>query len=99
MKLNAYTIYDVASGVYTRPFFTGSDGEATRSFKDIATDAEHPIGQHPEDYTLYRNGTYNDNTGKLVSEELEKLMTGLQCVTAARQINQDNIEQLERKVS
>lgn len=92
MKLNAYTIYDVASGTYMRPFFTSADGEATRGFKDIATDANHAVGQHPEDYTLFRVGTWNDVTGKLEGEELEKLMTGLECVAASRNVDKDQLE-------
>ena len=59
MKLNAYTIFDVASGTYMRPFFCGADGEATRGFNDIALDANHEVGKHPQDYTLYRMGSFN----------------------------------------
>ncbi len=91
MKLNAYTIYDVAAGTYSRPYFCGSDGEATRGFKDIATDAEHPVGQHPEDYTLYRTGNFNTSTGEMGTENLEKLMTGLQCVSMDRNPKQDEL--------
>ncbi len=92
MKLNAYTIYDVAAGTYSRPYYCGSDGEATRGFKDIATDAEHPIGQHPEDYTLYRCGNFNTSSGDVGKEQLEKLMTGLQCVTMDRNPNQADLK-------
>lgn len=92
MKLNAYTIFDVASGTYMRPFFTGADGEAKRGFKDIASDAEHAVGQHPEDYTLYRVGSWNDVTGKLEGEELEKLMTGLECQAEIRSPHKANLE-------
>ncbi len=92
MKLNAYTIYDVAAGTYSRPYYTGSDGEATRAFKDIATDAEHPIGAHPEDYTLYRTGSFNDSTGKMEGEQLEKLTTGLQCVHQDRNPDQAQLK-------
>ena len=84
MKLKAYTIYDVASGVYMRPFFSQADGQATRGFKDIATDADHEVGKHPEDYTLYRIGTFNDGTGEIEGEQLTKLITGLQCVSMDR---------------
>lgn len=59
MKLNMYCIYDTATGVYLRPFFMQSDGQATRSFKDIATDADHEIGKHPEDYSLHRIGVFD----------------------------------------
>lgn len=98
MKLNAYTIFDVASGTYMRPFFAGADGEATRGFKDLALDADHAIGQHPEDYTLYRVGNWNDTTGKMAGEELEKLLTGLECVAAARNIDKDAHEDMERNI-
>jgi len=98
MKLNAYTIYDVASGVYMRPFFSQADGQAIRGFKDIACDADHEIGKHPEDYTLYRIGAFNDTTGKMEGEELEKLATALEMVSSSRQVNQDNIEQLHKEI-
>nr|UXQ88119.1 MAG: nonstructural protein [Microvirus sp.] len=92
MKLNAYTIYDVASGVYMRPFFSQADGQAIRGFKDIATDAEHEIGKHPEDYTLYRIGSFNDTSGKMEGENLEKLSTGLQCVHKDRNPNKAELQ-------
>ena len=92
MKLNAYTIYDVASGIYMRPFFSQADGQAIRGFKDIATDADHEVGKHPEDYTLYRVGNFNDVTGKMEGEELEKLATGLEMVAEDRRPNQANLK-------
>lgn len=98
MKLNAYTIYDVASGTYMRPFFAREDGEAMRGFNDIATDANHEVGKHPEDYTLYRVGTLNDNTGKMIGEDLEKLRTGLECIAAGQQIQTDALQQLDKAI-
>jgi len=92
VKLNAYTIYDVASGVYMRPFFSQADGQAVRGFNDIATDADHEVGKHPEDYTLYRIGSFNDTTGKMEGEELEKLTTGLEAVHRARQIEPGSLK-------
>lgn len=86
MRLNAYTIYDSASGIYMRPFFAPADGAAIREFDDLAVSADHPIGQHPADYTLYRVGTFNDNKGDLVGEQLEKLRTGPEAVHEARQV-------------
>lgn len=99
MKLNAYTIYDAASGIYMRPFFSQADGQAIRGFKDISCDAEHEVGKHPEDYTLYRVGSFNDTTGKMEGEKLEKLATGLEMVTSSQQINQDKIAELAREIA
>ena len=47
-----YGVFDSASGVYDRPFVAISHGQAIRSFGDIAVAADHPIGQHPEDFSL-----------------------------------------------
>lgn len=99
MKLNAYTIYDVAAGTYSRPYFCGSDGQAVRGFKDIATDAEHPIGQHPEDYTLYRCGNFNESTGKMGTEEAEKMITGLQCISMDRNPTKASLTEAMEKES
>lgn len=84
MKLNAYTIFDSASGLYNRPFFNGSDGEAKRAFADISMDATHPIGQHPEDYSLHRIGIFDDNNAKLTPEKNECLITSLEAISETR---------------
>ena len=86
MRLNIYSIYDTASGAYMRPFYMNSDGQAIRAFSDLAQDAEHEIGRHPEDYTLYRIGTFDDNTGKLHPEDPSSIATAMAMVAAARQI-------------
>ena len=92
MKLQAYTIYDVASGTYMRPFYSEADGQAIRGFKDIATDKDHEVGKHPEDYTLYRIGDFNTTTGKMTGEDLEKLATGLEMVAQDRQPRQADLK-------
>lgn len=92
MKLNAYTIYDVASGIYMRPFFSQADGQAIRGFKDIACDADHEVGKHPEDYTLYRIGSFNDTTGEMKGDTvIEKLATGLEMVSQDRNPTQADL--------
>ena len=35
---------------------------AVRTFADMANDSNHNIGKHPEDYTLYHIGEWDDNT-------------------------------------
>ena len=89
MKLNIYSIYDTASGLYSRPFFTPSDAEAIRSFSDISQDAEHPIGKHPEDYTLFRIGTFDDNKALINNEENESLCTALERIAATRKFQDE----------
>jgi len=99
MKLNIYSIFDSASGLYSRPFFTQSDAEAMRSFTDIATDADHPIGKHPEDYSLHRLGTFDDTKAKLTDEDNECLVTALETISSTRKVHQpaqlDLVEEIE----
>jgi len=101
MKLNAYSIFDTASGLYSRPFFGQSDGEAKRSLQDISTDAEHPVGKHPEDYSLHRMGTWDDTTGTFHNEENECLCTALELVALSRTVNKpaqlDLVNEIENK--
>lgn len=84
MKLTIYTIFDSAAGLYMRPFYGPSDEAARRSFKDIATDKEHEVGQHPEDYSLFRIGTYEDTDAKIVILDRECISTALEMVAEQR---------------
>ena len=49
-----YSIYDTATSAYMRPFIAPQDAQAIRLFKDIALDADHDVGKHPEDYSLFK---------------------------------------------
>lgn len=98
MRLNVYSIFDTASGTYRRPFFMMADGEAMRVFSDMAANAEHEIGAHPEDYSLVRIGTYDDNKARLVPENVETLATALELVARDRNVNRDNLENLDKEI-
>lgn len=99
MILNCYSVYDTASKMYDRPFFAQADGMALRSFGDIAVNAEHPIGQHPEDYSLFKIGVWDDNKGKLEGMAPECLATALEMVAQARQINPANLRAVDDKLN
>lgn len=79
-----YAIFDTASGVYDRPFVMQAHGQAIRAFGDIASDAEHPIGKHPEDYSLFYVSDWNDNTAEFVAVDKVCLATGLEAVAESR---------------
>lgn len=84
MRLNVYVIFDTASGSTRPPFFLQADGEANRLFLDLATNQDSDIGKHPEDYSIYRIGTYDNNAMTLHPEPAEVLMTGAQAVSRSR---------------
>jgi hypothetical protein len=84
MKLNLYAVIDTASGVYDGPFKARSDAEMIRIFTDIATNAEHPIGAHPEDFSCIKVGCWNDGTGEVEDFQNMTLITGLEAVANSR---------------
>lgn len=86
MKMFVYTIYDIAAGVYLRPFFARSDDESIRSFARIAENKEDIVGQSPQDFTLHRIGTWDDKEGELVGETPKKVVTALEVLAASRAI-------------
>ena len=100
MKLNVYTIFDSAAQVFMHPIFQQADGQAVRTFSDLAVNAEHPVGQHPEHYSLFRIGSFNDNNGEILPEPaIEKLITGIEAVKASQQVDRERIQQLEQSIN
>lgn len=65
MILNVYAIYDLKAECFGTPFFFPQDGQAGRAFADLAQDKRTSVGLHPEDYRLFRIGTFNDHNAKL----------------------------------
>ncbi len=99
MKQNVYSIFDIASGLYSRPFFTQADGEAIRAFADMSVDAEHPIGRHPKDYTLFRIGIFDDRNGELTNEDNSSLTNALECAANAQNVQTDNLELFDKQLT
>lgn len=63
MIINVYTVFDSASQCYMQPFFSQAPGLARRMFTDSVNDSNHPFNKHPDDYTLFHIGFYDDQTG------------------------------------
>lgn len=66
MKIKMYAIYDSAAGAYLQPFFFHQDGLALRAISDCVADPSHNFAKHPDDYTLFYIGEFDDQTGDIV---------------------------------
>lgn len=71
--LRLFSIYDSRAEAYMRPFCARNSGEALRAFADLANDPQHAVGQHPEDYSLWRHGAFDEETGELSALPKEHL--------------------------
>jgi len=79
MFLNAYSIYDVKAGIFSQPYFSVNNAAAVRAFAQVANDPGNQIAVNPEDYVLYKVGTFNDQTGDLNQEHtIERLANGFE---------------------
>lgn len=64
MVLKVFTIYDSKAEAYMQPFFMQTKGQAMRALVDTLEDPKTQFCKHPEDFTLFEIGTYDDQTGK-----------------------------------
>lgn len=63
-----FSIYDSAAQAYLPPFILPREEMAKRTFADCVNSAEHQFAAHPEDYTLFRLGTWDDETALFNAE-------------------------------
>nr|UXQ88125.1 MAG: nonstructural protein [Microvirus sp.] len=72
-----YSVYDSKAETYTPPFFQHREAMALRTFADCCNDDGHTFGKHPEDYTLFDLGTYDDDNGCITQDKIISVANGL----------------------
>ena len=65
MIQKVFTIYDSKLEAYMQPFFMQSKGQAIRAFTDSVNDSQSQFNKHPEDFTLFQIGEYDDATARI----------------------------------
>jgi len=63
MKLSMFAVYDEVAKIYKHMFFRARAGEAIRYFADGCTDTKTELYQHPSDFSLFRLGDLDIETG------------------------------------
>lgn len=61
MKLEMFSVFDAATGVYGHPIFQVSTAQAIRSFEGAARDPSTQINKFSKDFSLFHIGTYDDS--------------------------------------
>jgi hypothetical protein len=75
MMKNVYGIRDVKAGVFSYPHFEVTHGQAIRGFGDAVRNTKSPFNAHPEDYSLYHLGEFDEVQGTLVSLKVPVLLS------------------------
>lgn len=74
MTHKIYAVRDEISGLFNQLLLFPCDAAALRAFRDALGSNGTIFSAHPEDYALYRLGSYRDNTGVITPEVLPELV-------------------------
>lgn len=64
MIRKTYSVFDSKAKAYLSPFYSTTEGVATRMFSAAVEDAAHDFHKFAEDYTLFYLGDFDEETGK-----------------------------------
>lgn len=70
MKLPVFCVHDVKAACYMQPWTTTTDAVAARDFARSVNASDGrptPMSMNPEDFTLFRVGVFDDETGLIQS--------------------------------
>jgi len=70
-----YAVRDVKANSFAFPHFDVSHGQAIRAFGDMVRNPKTPFNSHPEDYSLYNIGSWDEIQGTLVSLKIPVLLS------------------------
>lgn len=76
MILHIYSVYDSKAKAFLPPFFMHNDALAKRIFGDCASDPKHQFNKHPEDYSLFCLGSWDDQNA-LIEQRAQATNLGL----------------------
>ncbi|QXP08657.1 MAG: nonstructural protein [Arizlama microvirus] len=66
--VNAYCVLDRKAKIYNTPYFIMNDAVAIRQFSMVVNGQDSMVAKFPEDYILYRVGSFDMLEGKINPE-------------------------------
>lgn len=82
MVTKCFSVLDSKASVFGTPFFSATAGSALRMFTDLVNDKNSIVSRHPEDFSLYVIGEFDDSTGVFRPEVPLNLATAVSVVKA-----------------
>jgi len=71
MVLKIYSVYDTKVEAYLQPFFMQTKAAAIRAWADAISDPNTQFNKHPNDFTLYELGQYDDQSGIITNYDVK----------------------------
>lgn len=69
MIMKICSIWDAKAEAFTQPMFFHSSSAAVRAFADAVNAPESIHSKHPEDYTLFELGAWDEREGKILVQK------------------------------
>ena len=66
MNIRIYAIFDNKAEAYMEPFFAMTPGLALRAFADNTNNPQSIFNKHPEDFSLFEIGEFDDQKGEVI---------------------------------
>lgn len=92
-----YSVFDSKAALFGRPFYDQQDASAIRNFADAVNDGSNPSNmwnKHPEDFSLFLIGEFDDESGKLIPCLPQSLVTA----SALRAVKSNGVNPLQQEL-
>lgn len=64
-KMELFSLFDVKSEAFMRPFVCPTRGYAIRTVSDMMKEPDNIVAKHPADFALYAVGVMDESTGEI----------------------------------
>lgn len=78
MIIKLFAVFDSKAALFGQPFSDQQEGSAIRNFSDAVNDSSNPNNlwnKHPEDFSLFQIGEFDNNSGELIPCVPKSLVT------------------------
>lgn len=89
MKTMMFSVFDSKAAIFGTPFFMLREQMAIRAITDMVNDPETMIAKHPEDFSLYHLGVFDDENGDIEMCKPRNIATASSLVKPV--INEKNV--------
>ncbi len=92
MKHCMFSIFDEKALAYLPPFILPTVEMAVRTFGDCVNSDDHQFGAHPQDYTLFQIGSFDDSIGQFVDSGRHVVHNGVELVRTIVPKGQESLD-------
>ena len=77
-EIGIYAIMDSKAEAFMQPFFAQTPGLAQRMCEGTVNDPNSQLNRYPEDFALWRIGSFDDRTGQVTGDTPTLLVQAFQ---------------------